>query len=275
MRLTVLFLLLILITNLSVIRAEEYLSAGEIAAIGGGALAIGILGHNFYRSEISVRSLIGGPLPGEMRIMEFLAGDYYYGKTNFLDNDNGALLTPFVFGAMLLTTDLVWPQTKSGKDAGQDMFLYGSGLAVTKGLTGLSKAIFRRPRPFTSLSDPSMLAADYDNRNLYTSFFSGHTSGAFFSAAFLNLRLRSILRHRWSADEYSDWSWTSPAIIYGWAAFVAWSRMHAYRHYPTDVIVGALVGYLIAELFYSWGFESSEETPSEATLPVLKISFSF
>ncbi len=275
MRLMILLLLLILTVSPSVIGAEEYLSAGQLAAIGGGSLAIGVVGYNFYQSEIFNRQLITGPLPGEMRIMELLGGHYQYGKTNFLDNDASSLVTPFALGAMLLTADLVWPQTQSGKDAGQDMFLYGSGLTVTKGLTGLTKAIFRRPRPFTQLSDWSTLAAKNENRYLYASFFSGHTSGAFFSAAFLNLRLRAIMRHRWSANEYSNWNWTSPTILYGWATFVAWSRVHAYRHYPTDIIAGALVGYLIAELFYSWGYESSAETAGGSSLPTLRITFSF
>ena len=54
-----------------------------------------------------------------------------------------------------------------------------------------------------------------------------------------------------SEEEYRDWSWPSPTVLYGWATIVGWSRIHSYKHYPLDVIVGALIGSLLGELFYS------------------------
>ena len=52
--------------------------------------------------------------------------------------------------------------------------------------------------------------------------------------------------------KYDKYSWLSPATAFSWATFVGWTRIHAYKHFPTDIIVGAAAGILMAELFYSF-----------------------
>jgi membrane-associated phospholipid phosphatase len=134
------------------------------------------------------------------------------------------------------------------------MFLFGMGLFTTKGITSLSKVIVARPRPMICL-EPELAdqrkEKDYDFD--YNSFVSGHTSSAFFSCAFLNLRLRAIMRRELHPNDYRNWRWAPPALLFGWASFVGWSRIHAYRHYVSDVLAGAAVGMLLAELFYNFG----------------------
>lgn len=59
-----------------------------------------------------------------------------------------------------------------------------------------------------------------------SSFPSGHTASAFLGAAFLHRRY--------------GWSYGAPAYVA--AVFVGYSRLHAKRHWTTDVIAGAAVG---------------------------------
>jgi hypothetical protein len=45
--------------------------------------------------------------------------------------------------------------------------------------------------------------------------------------------------------------------------------VQAYRHYITDVAVGALAGYLMAELFYSFGRHAEYSDQSDGASPPL------
>ncbi len=234
------------------VNAEEYLSGGEVAAIAGGSAAIGYFGYKVFQIDVDDKSRIRGPLPIEMSLQKFLGGKYRSGKSNFLDSEFGSALTPLVLGTALFTADMTWPIDSRKKDVAQDLTLFVSGLIANKGVTDLTKGLIRRPRPYAWMADSTHTDSDKSYKYLRTSFFSGHSSSAFYSASFLNLRLRSIMRHRLSPSEYRDWRWAPPTVLFGWASVVAWSRIHAYKHYPSDVAAGALVGYLVSELFFSW-----------------------
>jgi membrane-associated phospholipid phosphatase len=79
-----------------------------------------------------------------------------------------------------------------------------------------------------------------------------------------------------SPDHYRDWRWAPPVILYGWSTFVAWTRIQAYRHYVSDVVVGALAGYLIAELFFSLNDNASPDSDRSDQPPIMfRISIPF
>ncbi len=260
--------------------AQEYLSAEEITAISAASVGIQLLGANIRSSAHDHKSLIHGPILFDAQLQKLLGGSCRANKTNFLDNTVGSAATPIVAGALLLASDLSWPQSsEKGKLAAQDMFLFGSGLWATKGLTSVAKGLVARERPLPCL-EPGL--ADLRNDIDYTydrnSFFSGHTSAAFFSAVYLNKRLRSIMRHELTPSEYDGWSWAPPTILFSWASLVGWSRIHAYKHFFSDVAAGALAGFLVAELFYSFNdFDFSTASPSQtsATSPIFYVRLTF
>ena len=243
-----------------------HLNIESIASIGVGAVGIGALGHIVSHRPGADSPRWSSPLPGEHRLIGLIGGACYAGKTNFLDNSFGSSITPIVGVSILTFSNLTWPQGKAGKDAAEDLYLYGSGLVATKGLTDIAKGLFSRTRPLPCLEPGLAKQRDhidlrYDNQ----SFMSGHTTSAFFSTAFLNKRLRSIMRQRMSPSGYQEWRWAPPALLFGWATFVGWSRIHAYKHFPSDVIAGAVAGWLMAELFYS--FSDREQTNVNPGMP--------
>ncbi len=65
------------------------------------------------------------------------------------------------------------------------------------------------------------------------SFPSGHSSAAFTSAAFIQMRY--------------GWNYGAPAYLA--ATFVAWSRVYSQNHYTRDVVAGAAVGVISSYIF--------------------------
>ena len=126
--------------------------------------------------------------------------------------------------------------------------MYTEVFFFTKGITGLTKTLVGRTRPYLYNSDFSpeeRFALQQDAPAAKASFISGHSSVTFAYAVLL-------------AKTYSDiygktiWSKLIWAGALSAAAATAWARVEAGVHYPTDVLAGAIVGstigYLIPEL---------------------------
>ena len=114
---------------------------------------------------------------------------------------------------------------------------------INTGITSLVKLGAGRIRPF--VYNPEVDLERKTSRSARRSFFSGHTST---SASFAFLMLRFV------TDYYDDpklkvISWIGATSI---PTLVAYLRVRAGKHYPSDVItgfvVGGLVGYFIPEL---------------------------
>ena len=115
-------------------------------------------------------------------------------------------------------------------------------LAVQAVLVWCLKRVFGRVRPWIALGLPQPIGAPRD-----PSFPSGHAAGSFCVAAFLALALPAI-------RPLSPWLRAFVVALAGIvAALVAISRVYLGAHFPSDVVVGALLGTLvgaIAALFY-------------------------
>lgn len=98
----------------------------------------------------------------------------------------------------------------------------GAGLAASGIVSIGMKYSFNRMRPFNRYS---FITKKADGGG--PSFPSGHTSSAFATATSLSLC-------------YPKWYVIAPSYI--WAGWVGYSRMELGVHYPSDVLVGALVG---------------------------------
>ena len=231
-------------------RGGDYLTGGEVAAIGGGTAAVFVIANRVNKFD-STRSIYWQqPTSLERSLQYALGGTYYPGKTNFLDGRTGSAITPVATSLLLLGSDLAYPQGDKSKNLLQNQFLFVTGIAATKAVTGLTKGLFRRPRPMLSL-EPALAAqrSEIDFRYDHQSFVSGHASSAFFAMTFLNLRTRAIMRSEMSAEAYRTWRWVPPVVCFSWASYVGWSRVSIFKHYVTDIAAGALTGWLLAELF--------------------------
>lgn len=108
------------------------------------------------------------------------------------------------------------------------------GLCVTVGATDLFnyrllKPTFQRPRP------PAVEQAINIRSDRYAGygFPSNHAANNFAGATFLSLCYPAL----------------SP-VLFGFAAVVAFSRVYVGVHYPLDVIVGGLIGWIFGLFFF-------------------------
>ena len=97
-------------------------------------------------------------------------------------------------------------------------------------ITIASKSIIKRDRPY--VTHPSIQPLSVEGSY---SLPSAHTSSAFATATSLSMA-------------YPKWYVVVPSFV--WASSVGYSRMHLGVHYPSDVLVGALVGSGSAVLMY-------------------------
>ena len=122
---------------------------------------------------------------------------------------------------------LSWILTKQRKILRHLVLLYAVQSAVIYGL----KFLIQRQRPFLFLEMASKLSRGPE-QILDPSFPSAHAGFSFMMA--------TLLAH---------WFPRYRILFFLVAAFIGWTRIYLGVHYPTDVIVGALLGYGMTKLF--------------------------
>jgi membrane-associated phospholipid phosphatase len=116
---------------------------------------------------------------------------------------------------------------KHDNDILRNAAVMAAGTAVTYGIVFGLKETVKRDRPFVAYPEPDIInKSGHDFSDSY-SFPSGHASTAFATATSLSL-------------DYPKWYVIVPSYLF--AGTVAYSRMDLGVHYPSDVLIGALIG---------------------------------
>ena len=148
-------------------------------------------------------------------------------KDNFFKADaNSVAIINIAAPLAIFTTGLVNKNKQLQKDAAYMLGGYIVSTIITQG----AKRIFKRDRPFVTYPD---IVKKSDGGGY--SMPSGHTSAAFCTATSLSLL-------------FPKWYVIAPAYL--WAVSVGYARMYQGVHYPSDVLVGAIVGAGSAWLAY-------------------------
>ena len=125
------------------------------------------------------------------------------------------------------------------KDFGDLALMYGEVLLINTSINTIVKVVCSRVRPYVYDEQTSLEQKMIKDAKL--SFYSGHTSNTasicFFTASVFNEYLTNITT--------KTLIWSAAALI---PAITGFSRFNTHWHFPTDVIVGYIVGAAIGYL---------------------------
>lgn len=164
-------------------------------------------------------------------------------KSSFATNASKYVFEPFGSGiypisaiVLLYAEGVIWKNQKSKKVAmnATKSFIIATSFAQ------IAKYAFTRQRPLVGPAD----AHKWEMGGGNASFFSGHTTTAFSIATVF-------------ADEYKSTVWV-PILAYTLAAGTGISRIYDNKHWASDVLTGALCGYLVGKLVVNqnnWGIK--------------------
>ena len=110
----------------------------------------------------------------------------------------------------------------NNKDLKQKAAYTAATILLNTATTTLLKNVVKRERPYHTYTGifPDKIESDY-------AFPSGHTSSAFATATSLAITTKK---------------WYVAVPAFAWSASVGYSRIYLGQHYPSDVIMGAVVG---------------------------------
>ncbi|MCQ2088798.1 MAG: phosphatase PAP2 family protein [Fibrobacter sp.] len=176
--------------------------------------------------------------PADLRAREdFLPWDRWalgrYSKTAQTMSDIGAAVAvaPLVIGGVSW-----YKGYTNGAEFGTFTLMFVQAILFQNGINLATRSLQIWPRPYIySTSKEGLEAAQNAKGEAYGSLFSGHASAAFTVAVF--------------ASEWYDYAfpnatntWLVRTIAFSLAGIESALRVAAGKHYPTDILVGALVG---------------------------------
>ena len=218
-----------------------------------------ILAAYFLRNTINPQNLGDKIYADPMDTERKFANQFNGGSSSLGSMDKDLIPNTIFFSRIAINFGLdLFTDVEISDKSYQKIFTFNKSLLYTYIFTEYVKSLVKRTRPDGS-----------DDR----SFFSGHTSTTFAAATFLYKELH---------DAYNNWNYLNDkpilhtaaetlsfGVLYGWAGYVGYSRIHDRRHYISDVIVGALVGTAISYFVYEGYFGERDSILNNFSLRTL------
>ena len=163
----------------------------------------------------------------------------------YTDNEESKELSDVLLYSGMALPLFFFTNHHTGKDFAPLGLMALEVFTITGGLTMNSKFIFNRTRPFVYSDEFSLDAKTAPNARL--SFFSGHTAQTAAFSVFMAKVIHDYHPNMKKGVEIGIW-----AFAFTIPATMAYLRVDAGKHFPTDVIVGyavgASVGWLVPQL---------------------------
>jgi len=118
-------------------------------------------------------------------------------------------------------------------------------IVITSLTTQIAKLSIGRKRPDYN----DRINKNYNITDGLYSFWSGHAAMSFSIATYTSLYIMEHVGH-WNNYYYITGKVLSSSILFGMATWTSASRVENNRHYTSDVVVGSIIGSLIAFTIY-------------------------
>lgn len=113
--------------------------------------------------------------------------------------------------------------------------MFGETILLANGIGQLSKTLIRRVRPYAYNDDSDIPLDKKMSKSARQSFPSGHAANAFASAVFVSV----VYAHLRPTSPARPWIWAGSLAT---ATTVGYLRYNAGKHFPTDIVAGAVLG---------------------------------
>lgn len=154
-------------------------------------------------------------------------------------SENAARLSDVLVGVSVLLPVTLFTQDRIQQEWKTVSVMYLETLMFSNFVPLVSKGRVKRVRPYVYNEEVPM--EKKLDKNALRSFYSGHTTNAFASAVFI-----STVYSRYNpGSPYKPVIWAGSL---GLASLVGYLRFQAGKHFPTDILTGAVVGSAIGFL---------------------------
>ena len=143
------------------------------------------------------------------------------------------------FGAAIVAPLALFAGSEVRDDWETFAAMYSETMMLAGSLTTFAKGTARRIRPYAYNPDVPMV--EKSTAEARRSFFSGHTSVAFSSAVFLS----TVYGDYFPQSRWRPYVWSGTLLAAGMTGYL---RYESGEHFPTDILVGAIVGSAIGYL---------------------------
>ena len=154
-------------------------------------------------------------------------------------SEEAARLSDILVGVSVLLPVTLFTQDKIRQEWETVSVMYLETLMFSNFVPLISKGRVKRVRPYVYNEEVPM--EKKLDKNALRSFYSGHTTNAFASAVFLS----TVYSRYYQGSRYKSLIWAGSL---GLASLVGYLRFQAGKHFPTDILTGAVVGSTIGFL---------------------------
>jgi hypothetical protein len=157
-------------------------------------------------------------------------------SATYLYSTTASTASDVVYGVAAIAPCILFTDEVMRKDWQTISVMYLETLEWFAATTMLAKGTVQRIRPYVYNSDVAM--DEKYSHEAQQSFFSGHSTIAFASAVFVS----TVYSEYHPDSEWKPYIWTGSLLA---ASAVGYLRYAAGQHYPSDILVGAIVGSVL------------------------------
>ncbi len=203
----------------------------EVIMLGGG-LGIGVL-------ALSLESNIESFNFNELQNLSRKNVNAFDRGATYKWSEDASIISDYLLNFMLISPVALLASDKVRNDFGIFSIMYLENLFLSFAAVHTTKILIKRNRPYTyNKNVPLNHRSDKTSR---LSFFSGHATHAFSSAVFLS----TVYAEYYPDSKWKPYIWGISLLS---ASITGYLRYSSGDHFPTDIIVGAIVGSAIGYL---------------------------